>query len=309
MAQPTNRDYYKILGITAKTPKKDIKKKYRELAKKYHPDTNQGSKEAEDKFKIVSEAYEVLSNALKRKEYDRQRSYKTQSRAQPSGGRPAWDREPPGGFGRRPPPGGNEQYYQEPFAAEPEPVDPNMPTSGFDLQFIIDVPLPIVALGGVIPYSYEKYVKCQDCDGSGMQGDDECPVCQGKQLKVRSVTLNVKIPPGVANQYTLAIIKEGGEGKNGGPPGELFLKINTLPHPKFKRIKNDIISEVIISRKLANEGGTLIVDTLNGSKTIQVEEGTLIGEEFLIPGEGAAISWGKKRGAMIIKFNIEEDDS
>ncbi|HCG73843.1 MAG TPA: molecular chaperone DnaJ, partial [Nitrospina sp.] len=258
MAQPTNRDYYKILGITAKTPKKDIKKKYRELAKKYHPDTNQGSKEAEDKFKIVSEAYEVLSNALKRKEYDRQRSYKTQSRAQPSGGRPAWDREPPGGFGRRPPPGGNEQYYQEPFAAEPEPVDPNMPTSGFDLQFIIDVPLPIVALGGVIPYSYEKYVKCQDCDGSGMQGDDECPVCQGKQLIVRSVTLNVKIPPGVANQYTLAIIKEGGEGKNGGPPGELFLKINTLPHPKFKRIKNDIISEVIISRKLADEGGTLI---------------------------------------------------
>jgi molecular chaperone DnaJ len=309
MAQPTNRDYYKILGITAKTPKKDIKKKYRELAKKYHPDTNQGSKEAEDKFKIVSEAYEVLSNALKRKEYDRQRSYKTQSRTQTSGGRPAWDREPPGGFGRRPPPGGNEQYYQEPFAAEPEPVDPNMPTSGFDLQFIIDVPLPIVALGGVIPYSYEKYVKCQVCDGSGMQGDDECPVCQGKQLIVRSVTLNVKIPPGVANQYTLAIIKEGGEGKNGGPPGELFLKINTLPHPKFKRIKNDIISEVIISRKLADEGGTLIVETLNGSKSIQVEEGTLIGEELLIPEEGAAISWGKKRGALIIKFNILEDDS
>jgi DnaJ-class molecular chaperone len=113
----------------------------------------------------------------------------------------------------------------------------------------------------------------------------------------------------VANQYTLAIIKEGGEGKNGGPPGELFLKINTLPHPKFKRIRNDIISEVIISSKLADEGGTLIVETLNGSKTIQVEEGTLIGEELLIPGEGAAISWGKKRGALIIKFNIEEDDS
>jgi molecular chaperone DnaJ len=308
MAQTTNRDYYKILGITAKTPKKDIKKKYRELAKKYHPDTNQGSKEAEDKFKIVSEAYEVLSNALKRKEYDRQRTYRTQSPPRPSGGRPAWNQEPPGGFGRRPPPGGNEQYYQEPFAAEPEPVDPNMPTSGFDLQFIIDVPLPIVALGGVIPYTYEKYVKCQDCEGSGMQGDNECATCQGKQLIVRSVTLNVKIPPGAANNYTLAIIKEGGEGKNGGPPGELFLKINTLPHPKFKRVKNDIISEVTISRQLADEGGTLKVETLNGSKTIQVEEGTLIGEELLIPGEGAAISWGKKRGALIIKFNIEEND-
>ncbi|MFT4579503.1 MAG: molecular chaperone DnaJ [Nitrospinales bacterium] len=308
MAQPTNRDYYKILGITAKTPKKDIKKKYRELAKKYHPDTNQGSKEAEDKFKIVSEAYEVLSNALKRKEYDRQRSYRTQSRPQPSrSSRPAWESEPPGGFGRRPP-GGNEQSYQEPFAAEPEPVDPNMPTSGFDLQFIIDVPLPIVALGGIIPYSYEKYVKCKDCEGSGIQDDNECSACQGKQLVVRSVTLNVKIPPGAANKYTLAIIKEGGEGKNGGPPGQLFLKINTLPHPKFKRIKNDIISEVIISRQLADEGGTLKIETLNGSKIIQVEEGTLIGEELLIHDEGAAISWGKKRGALIIKFNIEEND-
>ena len=308
MAQSTNRDYYKILGITTKTPKKDIKKKYRELAKKYHPDSNQGSKQAEDKFKIVSEAYEVLSNALKRKEYDRQRSYKNQSRPQPSRSRTTWDQEPPGGFGRRTPPGGNEQYRQEPFAAEPEPVDPNMPTSGFDLQFIIDVPLPIVALGGIIPYSYEKYVKCKDCDGSGMQSDDECSVCQGKQLVVKSVTLNVKIPPGVANKYTLAIIKEGGEGKNGGPPGELFLKINTLPHPNFKRVKNDIISEVTISKQLAEEGGTLKIETLNGSKIIQVEEGTLIGEELLIPGEGAAISWGKKRGPLIIKFNIEEND-
>jgi molecular chaperone DnaJ len=307
MAQPTNRDYYKILGINAKTPKKDIKKKYRELAKKYHPDTNQGSKEAEDKFKIVSEAYEVLSNALKRKEYDRQRSYRTQSRPQPSRSRPAWESEPPGGFGRRPPTG-NEQSYQEPFAAEPEPVDPNMPTSGFDLQFIIDVPLPIVALGGVIPYSYEKYVKCKDCEGSGIQDDNECSTCQGKQLVVRSVTLNVKIPPGVANKYTLAIIKEGGEGKNGGPPGQLFLKINTLPHPKFKRVKNNIISEVTVSRQLADEGGTLTIETLSGSKTIQVEEGTLIGEELLIQEEGAAISWGKKRGALIIKFNIEEND-
>ena len=307
MAQPTNRDYYKILGINAKTPKKDIKKKYRELAKKYHPDTNQGSKEAEDKFKIVSEAYEVLSNALKRKEYDRQRSYRTQSRPQPSRSRPAWESEPPGGFGRRPPTG-NEQSYQEPFAAEPEPVDPNMPTSGFDLQFIIDVPLPIIALGGVIPYYYEKYVKCKDCEGSGVQDDNECSTCQGKQLVVRSVTLNVKIPPGVANKYTLAIIKEGGEGKNGGPPGQLFLKINTLPHPKFKRVKNDIISEVTVSRQLADEGGTLTIETLSGSKTIQVEEGTLIGEELLIQEEGAAISWGKKRGALIIKFNIEEND-
>ncbi|MEK9629900.1 MAG: DnaJ C-terminal domain-containing protein [Nitrospinota bacterium] len=306
MAQKTNRDYYKILGVTTKTPKSELKKKYRELAKKYHPDSNKGSKEAEDKFKIVSEAYEILSDAKKRKEYDRQRSYKKQSRPR-SSARPNWAQDPPGGFGGGP--RQNEQTYQEPFAAEPEPIDPDMPTSGFDLQFIIDVPLPIVALGGTLPYSYEKYVKCQDCDGTGTQGDDECPTCQGKQLVVRSVNLNVKIPPGVADQYTLAIIKEGGDGRNGGPPGDLFLKINTQPHPDFKRVKNDIVSQVTIPRKLANEGGPFEVKTLNGTKMIEVEEGTLIGEELRIRGEGAAINWGKKRGDLIIKFDIEEDDS
>ena len=146
MAQPTNRDYYKILGVTTKTPKEELKQKYRELAKKFHPDSNKGSKEAEDKFKIISEAYEILSNAKKRKEYDRQRNYKKSASSRPSG-RPNWAQQPPGGFGRRP--RENEQAYQEPFAAEPEPIDPDMPTSGFDLQFIIDVPLPIVALGAV----------------------------------------------------------------------------------------------------------------------------------------------------------------
>ena len=306
MAQTTNRDYYKILGVTAKTPKNELKKKYRELAKKYHPDSNEGSKEAEDKFKIVSEAYEILSDSKKRKEYDRQRNYRKQSRSRPSS-QSNWAQEPPGGFGHRP--GGNDQSYQEPFAAEPEPVDPDMPTSGFDLQFIIDVPLPTVALGGTIPFTYEKYVKCQDCDGTGIQNSNECLTCQGKQLVVRSVTLNVKIPAGVADQYTLAIIKEGGEGKNGGPPGELFLKVNTQTHPHFKRIKNEIISRVTITKNLADEGGSFEVKTLNGTKIIEVEEGTLVGEELRIRGEGAAINWGKKRGDLIIKFDIKDGES
>ena len=306
MAHTTNRDYYKILGVTTKTPINELKKKYRELAKKYHPDSNEGSKEAEDKFKIVSEAYEILSDSKKRKEYDRQRNYRKQSRSRPSS-QPNWAQEPPGGFGHRP--GENDQSYQEPFAAEPEPVDPDMPTSGFDLQFIIDVPLPTVALGGTIPFTYEKYVKCQDCDGTGIQNTNECLTCQGKQLVVRSVTLNVKIPAGVADQYTLAIIKEGGEGKNGGPPGELFLKVNTQPHPHFKRIKNDIISRVTITKNLADEGGSFEVKTLNGTKIIEVEEGTLVGEELRIRGEGAAINWGKKRGDLIIKFDIKDGES
>ncbi len=301
MAQATTRNYYKILGITQKTKKAELKKKYRELAKKYHPDTNSGSKVAEDKFKIISEAYEILSNAKKRKAYDRERTFRERSPRRPKS-QPDWNAS---GFGRES--GGNRQGYEEPFAQEPESIDPDMPTSGFDLQFMADVPLPIVALGGTIPYTYEKYVHCEECEGTGTSGGDECPECQGKQLIVRSVTLDVKIPPGVADQYTLAILKEGGAGRNGGPPGALYLKICTQPHPKFKRVKNDIIREVTISSKLAEEGGPLEIETLTATTTIQVEEETLIGEELRVPGEGAAISWGKKRGDLIIKFNIEDD--
>jgi molecular chaperone DnaJ len=214
MAQPTTRNYYKILGITQKTTKADIKKRYRELARKYHPDTNAGSKTAEDKFKIVAEAYEVLSDAKKRKEYDRQQSYQKRAPRRPTG-QPNWN-SPPGGFGKGP--RDSQKGYEEPFAQEPEPIDPDMPTSGFDLQFLVDVPLPVAALGGTIPYSYEKYVRCEICEGTGAQSSDECSECQGKQLIVRPVTLDVKIPPGVADNYTLAFIKEGGEGRNGGPP-------------------------------------------------------------------------------------------
>ena len=303
MAQSTTRNYYKILGVTQKTNKADIKKKYRELAKQYHPDTNSGSKAAEDKFKIISEAYEILSNAKKRKAYDRERAFRKRSTRRPKS-QPDWN-APPGGFGREP--GGNRQGYEEPFAQEPESIAPDMPTSGFDLQFMVDVPLPIVALGGTIPYTYEKYVHCEECEGTGTCGSDECPECQGKQLVVRFVTLDVKIPPGVADQYTLAILKEGGAGRNGGPPGALYLKICTQPHPKYKRVKNDIIQEVTISSKLAEEGGPLEIETLTATTTIQVEEATLIGEELRVPGEGAAIRWGKKRGDLIIKFNIEDD--
>jgi molecular chaperone DnaJ len=303
MAQPTTRNYYKILGITQKTSKADIKKRYRELARKYHPDTNSGSKTAEDKFKIVAEAYEILSDAKKRKEYDRQQSYQKRTPRRPTG-QPNWN-SPPGGFGKGP--RDSQKGYEEPFAQEPEPVDPDMPTSGFDLQFMVDVPLPVAALGGTIPYSYEKYVRCEECEGTGAKGSDECSECQGKQLIVRSVTLDVKIPPGVADNYTLAFIKEGGEGRNGGPPGDLFLRVCIQPNPKFKRVKNDIIHEVTISSRLAEEGGPLEVETLDATTIIQVEEETLVGEELRVPGEGSCISWGKKRGDLIIKFNIEED--
>ena len=140
-----------------------------------------------------------------------------------------------------------------------------------------------------------------------IEEDKPCRHCDGKKQVVEQVTVEIKIPPGVADQYTLRNEHMGGEGKNGGPPGDLYVKTNTLPEPGFKRVKTNIYSHVPITSALAEHGGPLEVKTLDSTLTIQVEEGTLTGEEHRISGEGAAILWGKKRGDLIIKFIIEDD--
>ena len=303
----SKRDYYKILGIAKDAKPSEIKKSYRERAKIFHPDANKGSKKSENQFKVLSEAYSVLSNTKKRLEYDRKRSQKGPSRRNSSKGWGSPESDRWGyGFSNQ---GSQKQTQQDgPFnqtaAEDPQPHDPNAPTRGFDLQFMVDVDFVTVALGGTISYDYEKYIRCENCEGTGDIGEKKCADCGGKRQIVKETSLNVKIPPGVADQYVLRIQDKGGEGINDGPPGDLFLKICTKPHPVFKRKKNDIYMEVKIPPELAENGGSLDIETLDTVKTIAVEEFTLTGEELRIPKSGAAILWGKKRGDLIIKFSI-----
>ena len=302
MAQIKN--YYKILGVEKSASFKDIKKRYRELAKKHHPDVNNGSKKAENNFKIISAAYNVLSNKKRRREYDQSSRQQTRPRGP---GANAWS-DPASDFdfsGRQRT--GQQGDFRQATPEEEQKFDPEFPTRGFDLQFMIDLPLVTVALGGNIPYSYEKYVQCPDCLGTGFVDSEECSVCKGKRLVVEGVTVDVKIPPGIGNLYTLRIPNAGGEGRNGGPPGDLLLRISAEKHPRFKRLKNDIYAEIFISPELAEKGGSLEIEMLDSVQTIEVEEGTLTGEELRIPGQGACINWGKKRGDFVVKFKIEED--
>lgn len=306
------KNYYKVLGVEKKANAKSIKKRYRELAKKYHPDANQGSRKAEEIFKKISEAYEVLGNAKKRKAYDHLRANgagtpRPQSRSQRRNYNDDFDfgrqyqrrgpRQEPGGE-----PSGSAGFQEE------EAIDPSWPTRGFDLQFMVDVPFTLAALGGILPYTYEKYVLCPDCQGSGLNADeDPCEPCKGTQRIVQEVTLNVDIPSGVTDQYTLRIANEGGCGRNGGPPGDLMVKVCITPHSRFKKLKKDIYAEIPISAELAEKGGSLEVETLDSVQPIQVEDGTLTGEEYRIPGLGSTEPWGKKRGDFVIKFLIIDD--
>ncbi|OGW25332.1 MAG: molecular chaperone DnaJ [Nitrospinae bacterium RIFCSPLOWO2_12_FULL_47_7] len=315
----TTTDYYKILGVDKGATLKEIKKQYRDLAKKHHPDANAGSKKSEEIFKRISAAYGTLKDKKKRLEYDRRhaasgehrRGYSPPRRKSGGGGNYDGYEEFRERYERSGSRGSASGQREEPFASsdfhEEEQVDPNTPTGGFDLQFMVDVPLATVAIGGKIKYSYEKYLNCAACKGTGGANGGACAVCKGKKQVVGPVSIDVNIPPGVADQYVLRIEREGGEGKNGGPAGDLFLKICAIPHPRFKRVRNDIYAEVKVSSDLAEKGGSLTVQMLDSVRTIQVEEGTLTGEEYRIPGEGAAINWGKKRGDFIVKFLITND--
>ena len=165
------KDYYKILGVKKSAKARDIKKRYRELARKHHPDANQGSKKAEERFKRISEAYEVLGNAKNRKEYDQLRANGRQQRSrQPRGGRNE-SYSDPFDFGRQytrqGPREGQQGPSSQPPPAEETVMDPDMPSRGFDLQFMVDVPFVVAALGGQIPYTYDKHVTCPECRGSG----------------------------------------------------------------------------------------------------------------------------------------------
>ena len=124
-------------------------------------------------------------------------------------------------------------HFRQTAAEDSQPHDPNAPTRGFDLQFMVNVDFVTVALGGTIPYSYEKYVRCENCDSTGESEEKTCTDCEGKRQVVRKANLKVKIPPGVADQYVIRLQHEGGEGINSGPPGDLFLKVCTKPHPIF----------------------------------------------------------------------------
>lgn len=308
-------DHYKTLGVEPNANLKEIKKQYRVLAKKYHPDVNQGSKESEEFFKIISAAYEVLTNKRKRLAYDRSRA-SSGSHARQRGSHRKYYKghQNPYGYGSY---GGRrdrqenrqrteyEDWQQTGFQEEPH-YDPGTPKRGFDLNLMIDVPFVTAMLGGTLDYSYEIYVNCEACKGTG-GNDGDCSICKGKRQVIASVTTAVTIPPGIADQFTLRIRNKGGEGLNGGPPGDLLLQVSTLPHPRFKRRRDDILTEIEIPPQLAEIGGPLDVQTLNSQQTILVEDGTLTGEETRIPGEGAAIRWGKKRGDLIIKFLIADE--
>lgn len=338
-----NKDFYKILGVSEKATQNEIKKTYRKLAQKYHPDANPNNKQAEDRFKEASEAYEVLGNAKKRAEYDNTR--KMFSGAGGFGEAGFGPQGAPGGFkydfstggagGARDVSdlfdllgfGGRKKTYAE----RGQDLATSVTLSFEDSILGVNARIPVTRTAactvcggtGAKPGTAPKICTnchgrgtetvnqgffgfsqpCHVCRGSGKIIDNPCINCRGRGVASKSSTLNVRIPPGVKNNSKIRIKGKGEAGAYGGVPGDLYITINVRPHPVFIRRNSDIEINVPISITEAALGAKINVPTLDGKVMLKIPSGTQSGHVFKLRGKGAKKLHGGF-GDMLVRVNV-----
>jgi molecular chaperone DnaJ len=313
------RDFYEILGVAKNATEDEIKKSYRKLAMKYHPDRNPDSKESEEKFKEVKEAYEMLTNADKREAYDRYGHAGVDPNMGGGGGG--------GGFGG----GGFADSFGDIFgdifgggAGRSRNAGPQV-YRGADLRYNLEITLEQAAHGFDTTIRVPSWDKCDTCHGSGakpgtspttcptcaghgqvrmQQGffsiqqtcpkchgngkiiTDPCAPCGGQGRIKRNKTLEVKIPSGIDNGMRIRSSGNGEPGTNGGPAGDLYVEIHIKPHAVFQREGDDLHCEMPISFVKATLGGDIEVPTLSGKVSFTIPEGTQSGKTFRLKGKG-----------------------
>ncbi|NYT66234.1 molecular chaperone DnaJ [Alcaligenaceae bacterium] len=314
----SKRDFYEILGVAKNASDDELKKAYRRLAMKYHPDRNPDSKESEEKFKEAKEAYEMLSDEQKRAAYDRFGHAGVDPNAAGAGGGMGGAGfadafgdifgEIFGGGGRRGGGGGGPQVYR-----------------GADLKFSLEISLEQAANGFETEIRVPSWENCEVCHGSGakpgtqpktchtcdghgavrmQQGffsvQQTCPTCHGSGKEItdpcnacdgvgrtrKNKTLQVKIPAGIDDGMRIRSTGNGEPGVNGGPPGDLYVEIQLKPHGIFQREGEDLHCELTIPFTKAALGGELEVPTLSGRGEITIPEGTQTGKTFRLRGKG-----------------------
>jgi len=339
------RDYYEILGISPNASSEEIKKAYRRLAVKYHPDKNRdNSKEAEEKFKEVSEAYKILSDGEKRKIYDQYGHAGLQADIGAGGGgftgfdfdpRKIFDEV----FGQRSSSGGG---IFDNFFGGRTGVREGQP--GSDLQYSLEITFKEAAFGTEKEIQVPRYETCSNCRGSGVkpgsspqtcpscggagsiavsQGffsmsrtctqchgrgtviKDPCKECRGSGRVRRTRRVKVKIPAGIDNGSHLRLTGQGEAGLRGGPIGDLYIAIRVRPHPIFKREGDTVICEIPITFTQAALGGEIRVPTLNGRARLKVPPGTQTNKIFRLRKMGIPHLHSSGRGDQWVKVIIE----
>ena len=330
-------DYYEILEITREATDAEIKKSYRRLAVKYHPDKNPGNAEAEEKFKQISQAYSVLSDPQKRQMYDQ---YGEEAFTHGGGG---------GGAGFDP-----FDLFREAFGGGGGGIfdsffgggrrDPHAPMDGNDLRYDLEIDFEEAVFGSDRKIEFSRLAACEECHGSDCESGtgkktcprchghgqvsisqgffsiaQECPNCHGagviaeKPCKkcagqgVRKIkrTVSLHIPPGVDTGTRMRVSGEGEPGLRGGSNGDLYVITHVREHNVFKRSGSSIFCEVPIDFTVAALGGEIEIPTVTGKATLKIPAGTQTGDKFLIRGKGMPSLRGGGRGDQQVQVFVE----
>ncbi len=333
-----DRDYYEILGIDKNASETDIKKAYRKLAKKYHPDANPGNKEAEQKFKEINEAYEVLGDPEKKAKYD-------QFGHAAFGNGAAGGFDGFGGFGGF----GMDDIFDMFDIFGTRSRRSNQPTKGENIRTSIELTFQEAAFGiskdlkinlwdtcetcsgtgarkgsqpetcnkcggsGQIRFTQTTFLgtmsrvqTCDSCHGEGKIIKDPCPTCSGRGRVRVTKNIEVDIPAGIDHGQSIRIQGKGEPGERGGPNGDLLITVYIKEHPIFERRGNDVYCEIPITFVQATLGGELVVPTLDGNVQYTIKEGTQTGTVFRLKGKGIPhIRNPKVRGDQYVEVKVD----
>ncbi len=309
---PNGKDYYAILGVKRDATEDEIKKAYRRLAKKYHPDVNPGNKQAEAKFKEITEAYDVLSDPEKRRRYDQlgsaafeggfdPRAWQQRARAGRPGSRPGgfdfgfeFDAGP---FTRGGPFGGATGFEDllEGLLGGARRRGPGATAGrgrgaaarGRDIEQPLAVSFEDAARGATRDLEITREESCQTCGGGGTVGIGQtCPTCLGRGTVRRTERVTVKIPAGVDSGARIRLAGKGSAGRSGGPAGDLYLVIEVSPHAYFKRDGDDIRLELPVTVAEAALGAKVDVPTLDGRVSLTIPPGSSSGTTLRLRERG-----------------------
>jgi molecular chaperone DnaJ len=331
LANGETRDYYEVLEIHRNASETEIKKAFRKLAIQHHPDKNPEDKSAEERFKEVTEAYEVLSDPQKRAQYDQF------GHAGLGGGGFS-----SGGFGAGSPFGDIfSDIFGDIFGGGRQR---GRGRRGDDLQYNMEITFEEAAFGVEnkieIPYSkrcegcggsgakpgtepktcptcrgagqvrfqqglFSMSRTCSHCNGEGRVVDNPCPACRGAGSVRDRKTLSVKVPPGVETGNRLKLVGEGGQGTKGGPNGDLYVLLSVRDHPIFARDGNDVVCEIPVSFTQAALGCEIEVPSLDGKLSLKIPEGTQSAKTFRMRGKGIPSLQGYGRGDQLVVIRVE----
>lgn len=332
-------DFYEVLGVSRDASEQDLKSAYRKLALKYHPDRNQGDKDAEEKFKEASEAYQVLSDADKRAAYDRY-------------GHAGVGAAGPGGFGGGPFAGGVDisdlfgDLFGEMFnmGGAGGGQRTQRQQRGDDLRFDLAIEFEDALFGTETEVKIRRLEVCETCNGRGsssgrgptacgqcggrgqvryQQGffavartcgacggsgqviSDPCSSCRGEGRANKELKLNVKVPPGVEEGTRIRYSGEGDAGRAGGPRGDLYVVLSIKPHDFFEREGNDLHCVIPVSFPQAALGAEIVIPAIGGDVLLKVPEGTQSGKQLRIRGKGVPFLNERGTGDLVVQIIVQ----